>query len=236
MRIWDIDPGYLNNGSLLAEHRELHALYNVLTKDLPGFATQRELHRWRDHIPALIQRHRRLVAEMKLRGITHRSPLPSALSDLDWPNDFVDNPDRQFALLQQRYMKKPAGRIPFPKDLHILWAQHKYSVMARDPKLSKSLGRQVSDGSLTFPELCEDLVEILRERPTEGRLTNAVEHMWGYVNKSAIPPSNSIFRQTYRLLQETRKRAQEGEITYLIHSTALGELGQFFEDDPASNS
>jgi len=27
MRIWDIDPGFLNAQSLLGEHRELHGIY-----------------------------------------------------------------------------------------------------------------------------------------------------------------------------------------------------------------
>lgn len=32
MRIWDIQPKYLCRKHLLAEHRELHGLWNILTK------------------------------------------------------------------------------------------------------------------------------------------------------------------------------------------------------------
>ena len=30
MRIWDVNPGYLNRQSLLGEHRELHGIYIIL--------------------------------------------------------------------------------------------------------------------------------------------------------------------------------------------------------------
>ena len=39
MRIWDIDPGFLNDKSLLGEHRELHGLMSIhceqKNKDIP---------------------------------------------------------------------------------------------------------------------------------------------------------------------------------------------------------
>jgi hypothetical protein len=33
MRVWDADPGYLNRQSLLGEHREIHAILSIVTKD-----------------------------------------------------------------------------------------------------------------------------------------------------------------------------------------------------------
>ncbi|MGB0468223.1 MAG: pyrimidine dimer DNA glycosylase/endonuclease V [Pontibacterium sp.] len=30
MRIWDIDPGYLNRQSLLGKHRELHGMVSII--------------------------------------------------------------------------------------------------------------------------------------------------------------------------------------------------------------
>jgi len=30
MRLWDINPGYLNRQSLLGEHRELHGIVSIL--------------------------------------------------------------------------------------------------------------------------------------------------------------------------------------------------------------
>ena len=30
MRIWDVNPGYLNRQSLLGEHRELHAIFSII--------------------------------------------------------------------------------------------------------------------------------------------------------------------------------------------------------------
>ena len=36
MRIWDLNPGYLNRNSLLGEHRELHGILNILTLEKKG--------------------------------------------------------------------------------------------------------------------------------------------------------------------------------------------------------
>lgn len=223
MRIWDIDPGYLNRGSLLAEHRELHALYNVVTGDKGGFESHEELKRWRPQLPALVVRHKGLVVEMALRGIGHRSPLPEPDVPAEWPETFVDAPHTQFEILAGRYVEKPSGRILFPKNLSELWAQHKYSVMARDPAFAKQVGRLVADETITFAELTEDLVHLLRETPNPGRLRNALDHMWGYVNDQGEPQPD----EPGALLASIQRLTYVGNITYLQQATALGELGRY---------
>jgi hypothetical protein len=35
MRVWDVNPGYLNRPSLLGEHREIHAIVSILTHGIP---------------------------------------------------------------------------------------------------------------------------------------------------------------------------------------------------------
>lgn len=42
MRVWDIDPGYLNDKSLLGEHREIHAVHVILTQGKKGYARHPE--------------------------------------------------------------------------------------------------------------------------------------------------------------------------------------------------
>jgi hypothetical protein len=42
MRIWDISPGYLNDKSLLGEHRELHGIVSILVNNKNGYAKHRE--------------------------------------------------------------------------------------------------------------------------------------------------------------------------------------------------
>ena len=79
MRIWDqIEPKRLCRQHLLGEHRELHAIFAILTKGSEGYANHPEVKRWRspEALAALEDRHDALVSEMQERGYRHRSPLP----------------------------------------------------------------------------------------------------------------------------------------------------------------
>jgi hypothetical protein len=76
MRIWDIEPERLCRQHLLGEHRELHALWVILTDGRKGFAHHPETARWRGKLKALYKRHEALVAERKRRGYRHNTPLP----------------------------------------------------------------------------------------------------------------------------------------------------------------
>jgi len=82
MRIWDISPKHLCRWHLLAEHRELHGLWNILTKHggRGGYARHSETLRWVGKEKALYQRHEALVREFARRGYTHHSPLDRRLA------------------------------------------------------------------------------------------------------------------------------------------------------------
>jgi putative hemolysin len=80
VRIWDLDPGALCDGHLLGEHRELHAIWTVLTTGRRGYACHPETLRWRGRLAALYARHEAEVAEMTRRGFRHASPLDPALA------------------------------------------------------------------------------------------------------------------------------------------------------------
>ena len=67
MRIWDIDAGFLNDQSLLGEHRELHGIHSIITNHKSGYSRHPETLRWVSHLPALEVRHGLLVEEMLLR-------------------------------------------------------------------------------------------------------------------------------------------------------------------------
>ncbi len=100
MRIWDIDPALLCRSHLLGEHRELHGLWNILTRGLAGYAAHPETRRWRGKLAALYRRHEALVAEMARRGDQHASPLdPYLATGLDYQDEYVDTPDRQVEIL-----------------------------------------------------------------------------------------------------------------------------------------
>jgi hypothetical protein len=80
MRIWDISPKRLCRLHLLGEHRELHAIWNVLTTGKKGYANHPETLRWKGRLKALYLRHQRLVEEMARRGYRHASPLCEELA------------------------------------------------------------------------------------------------------------------------------------------------------------
>lgn len=75
MRIWDLPVECLCRNHLLAEHRELHAVWNVIVNDKRGYSRHPEVMRWRGKLIALLARHEEEVREMEARGYEHRSPL-----------------------------------------------------------------------------------------------------------------------------------------------------------------
>jgi hypothetical protein len=75
MRIWDLEPERLCDRHLLGEHRELHAIWTVLTTGKRGYARHPETLRWRDRLAALYARHDAEVAEMRRRGFRPANPL-----------------------------------------------------------------------------------------------------------------------------------------------------------------
>jgi len=75
MRIWDLEPRELCDRHLLGEHRELHAVWTVITEGKRGYANHPEVVRWRGRLAALYARHEAEVEEMAHRGFRHHSPL-----------------------------------------------------------------------------------------------------------------------------------------------------------------
>ena len=103
MRIWDIAPGKLCRNHLLGEHRELHALWVILTQNKRGYANHPETMRWRGKLKALYRRHDLLVEEMKRRGYSHNSPLQKGLARGKARQDeYVNTPGEQVRILRQR--------------------------------------------------------------------------------------------------------------------------------------
>ena len=103
MRIWDLPPANLCRVHLLGEHRELHAIWTVLTQDKTGYAKHPETLRWRGKLAALYARHQELVLEMEARGYRHASPLDEDLATGSAVQDtYVDVPARQVELLRAK--------------------------------------------------------------------------------------------------------------------------------------
>lgn len=227
MRIWDINPGYLNDKSLLGEHRELHGIVSILVNNKKGYAKHPETLRWKDSTWALGQRHAMLRAEMSLRGFREQSPVTITGEVGGWPSHYIDPPAKQFDLLVEKYRGKQPGRIPLPASTQELWAQHKYSVLARDPDRYKALGQAIAAARKReiFDIVALELVEILRRPPSSGRLTNALQHMWGHVSEHVEDASSHVTDTKPKDILTTIQRVSlNRECNYLICSTALGEL------------
>jgi len=103
MRIWDIAPHKLCRQHLLGEHRELHAIWSILTKNKKGYANHPETKRWRGKLKALYSRHGLLVKEMSKRGYQHHSPLARALATGDGAqHEQVDSYKKQMQILRDK--------------------------------------------------------------------------------------------------------------------------------------
>jgi len=103
MRIWDISPEKLCRNHLLGEHRELHAIWSVLTKHKDGYSRHPETLRWKGKLAALYSRHAKLVAEMGRRGYRHHSRLDLALATGSRKQSvFIDSPARQREILRKK--------------------------------------------------------------------------------------------------------------------------------------
>ena len=227
MRIWDINPGYLNRQSLLGEHRELHGIVSILVNKKKGYSHHPETMRWFGYGWALRQRHRLLAAEMSLRGFNDKSPVFMRAKTGVWPETYIDEPFRQFQILGSKYQNKELGRITLPKNAQQLWSHHKYSVLARDVNLYKKLGRVVSGMKpyYNFSELAKMVTELLRKPPSIGGLRNALQHMWGHVSDNPYTLKGEVeLWSLSRLMEEIQLRSLANEEPYLTSSTALSEL------------
>lgn len=234
MRVWDLPAGYLNRGSLLGEHRELHGLRSILVNGKDGYSRHPETIRWVGCLSGLDRRHDLLAAEMKLRGYVDRTPVDAHPDKVTWPSSYVTEPMEQIRLLRTKYVDKPSGRIPLPVNAHELWAHHKYSVLARDPQEYRRIGRAIAnrDSTADFSSLAAELVELLRLVPPAGRVMNALDHMWGYVSNVASEEERRYADGSPAgLLESIAALVSRTKEPYLTRSTALSELAVFVRQD-----
>ena len=103
LRIWDLPPHVLCRNHLLGEHRELHAMWTVITKKKIGYSKHPETIRWNGKLKAMYFRHEKLVLEMKSRGYNHKSPLDKRKAiGKSTQNDFVNTISEQIVILKNK--------------------------------------------------------------------------------------------------------------------------------------
>lgn len=105
MRVWDIPPQFLCRPHLLGEHRELHAIWKILTVNngQGGYAKHPETLRWRYRLKALYIYHDKIIREMKNRGYHHYSQLDKQLATGKAKQDrFVNTIKEQKQILKSK--------------------------------------------------------------------------------------------------------------------------------------
>jgi hypothetical protein len=103
MRIWDVAPERLCRSHLLGEHRELHAVWSILTQAKRGYRKHPEVIRWEGKLKALYIRHQALVKEMKKRGYKHGSSLEKELATGRGKQDtYVHTLEEQCRILKKK--------------------------------------------------------------------------------------------------------------------------------------
>jgi hypothetical protein len=104
MRIWDIAPSKLCRNHLLGEHRELHAIWSVITKNKKGYSRHPETLRWKGKLKALYLRHELLVKELEKRSYKHRSSLSKQLAKGSRKQEqFVDSYQEQLNIIRRKH-------------------------------------------------------------------------------------------------------------------------------------
>ncbi|MGD9015630.1 MAG: pyrimidine dimer DNA glycosylase/endonuclease V [Candidatus Omnitrophota bacterium] len=103
MRIWDIAPNKLCRNHLLGEHRELHAVWVILTKHKKGYSRHPETRRWQGKLRSLYSRHQSLVKEMQQRGYAHKSRLDARLAKGNGrQTQYIDSTRKQVRILRNK--------------------------------------------------------------------------------------------------------------------------------------
>ncbi len=235
MRVWDIHPGYLSDKSLLGEHVEIHALYNIIRSRKKGYSQHPETKRWKGYLLQLVLRHNLVVKEMILREFNHKSALPFPGNIQDNKNigniSYVDLPAEQFAILHKKYTAKTQkGRIPLPRNVTEFWAHHKYSVMARGYQYYKEVqGLMENKQNLPIQQEGDLILKIqgyIKLEVPEKALENTIQHLWGYFKKETISEEKEYFLNISDSITKLKflfTLAKKYQKTYLLHSTIFAD-------------
>lgn len=216
-QIYEIDPGYLTNSELSQQSELLHQCY----EEPPKVYKDKGLRNWTGHQDAIVAQLNLVNAEIALRENKLPEYLPVSDDAIIWPRQFTTPLTTQLNSINTTGNDETA-RLIKPRNEQSLWAQYKYSVLARNQKLYLSMGPRVAKKEIDFADLLDDLGYCKRMLPLTGGLRNAVWHMWGYVSQwSELVPTNTGL---HALMLEIQRLACSHHVEYLIQSTALSDL------------
>ena len=207
-----LSPGYWSLDALLSWHEHATRVRQEADHPARTFLSGHEL------------LGRVVTAELELRGVRTGELAPFAPpATWSWP----PIPEGALTTEWSARQSEANGRIPCVERATDLWAQHKYSMMARSPQRGREIGARLGaqDPTLTCETLLPELAAMLRTPPREGTLRDAVMHMWGYVSPIARARGVSAdFADVPKTVTRIAEIALEDPTSYLANSTALAEL------------
>jgi len=107
-----------------------------------------------------------------------------------------------------------------------LWREEKYHVMFHSQKYYNDI-RLAMRNELTHEEVKQLINAALQQKPTEGSMRNACQHMWGYFRKVATSEEKLQYELLLNnceipiLLCFLQQLAIQYNVTYLRESTIL---------------
>ncbi len=238
MRVWDVHPGYLSEKRLLGQHVEIHAVYSVITNNKKGYAKHPETIRWKNNLDKLLKVHATTALEMELRGFKHKSPLSedsylSSNFNEDSYFKFIDHPSVQFSLLKGKYNDKERGRIPLPNRTSQLWANYKYSIMARGYNHYTDIKNYLSSNPdlliIDNPEFIEEIILLLDNPVNIIGLINSLQHLWGYFKNISLVEEKRIYlkqldENPINMVKILFDMSLKYNVTYLKESTYFSDV------------
>ncbi|MBW8191550.1 pyrimidine dimer DNA glycosylase/endonuclease V [Neiella marina] len=224
MKIWDCYPAYLTQPLLVAEHREIHGLLQIVERG-KSLAKTADPHiaNWLAHPGALATRHEQLVEEMSLRDIEHKSPVAVQAGAVLWPKVSGDiGIGIQF---EQLAAMGNDARLLSPKKPDDLLQQNALSIMARDPSLYKFLQAENQNGRLKLIELQREVTEVIRRPVNLEFLERVVATMWRYCEQAPEAFTfSSRSKDPMRRLKAIQFLASKYKWPELWQTTALTDL------------
>ena len=218
-KVFDVDAGLLDD-ELLAEQVRL----------VSGLVSANRAHKqvsdtplsWQGYEDALALKLNQLMEEMRLRGHAVPGNVQVTEEAILWPALDAGALTEQLTFVTARLAQDKRGRIRLPKNDHELWATYKYSVLARNTKAYTVLGQRVASRSIPVNQLWLSMVSASRVMPVRMGIRNSFQHMWGYVSEhSKLSPQTQDLDS---LALDIQALAVKHQVSYLMNSTALGEL------------
>lgn len=224
MKIWDCYPAYLSQPLLVAEHREIHGLMQIVERgqNLTKSADP-QIANWLAHPGALAVRHEQLVEEMRLRDIEHKSPVALQAGAVAWPKVSGDiGIGIQF---EQLAAMGNDARLKSPNKPDELLQQNALSIMAREPSLYKYLQNENQSGRLKLIEVQREVTEVTRKPVNLEYLNRVVTTMWRYCEQAPEAFTfSSKNKDPMRKLKAIQHLASKYKWPELWQTTALTDL------------